>query len=234
MALQYYNRLLLTQMLLPLLSRSPHGRVVTVFAAGQEAAFTQEELTSEFRTGFSRIGSALRLSALTTLSFEQLAQQYPNVSFIHSHPGGVQTGLLDKLFDTAPGIWAYPACFIKSFVAPFVWFISKPFTIPIEESGERHLFLATSSAYPSATAIGQGSDGQTGAVPLVQGLDMKASIVGEDGKGNGVYMTQSSCETLGERKTLQELRVQGLDTLGWRETRKVFERVLGEGALRGL
>lgn len=56
MALQYYNRMLLTQMLLPLLAKSQHGRVVTVFSAGQEAAFTQEQLTSEFRTGFSRIG----------------------------------------------------------------------------------------------------------------------------------------------------------------------------------
>lgn len=127
---------------------------------------------------------------------------------------------------------------MKRFVAPLFWFISKPFTLPIEESGERHLFLATSGAYPSAAAMEKGIDRKVaglGAVPLGPGLEIKrSSVVGEDGKGNGVYRTQASCEVSGDRKVLEEMRKQGLDGLGWRETVKVFERVLGEGAVRGL
>lgn len=252
-ALIYYNRLLLTTLLLPLLSLAPSPRVVTVFSAGNEGPFTAEQISSEFRQGFTRIGiassilpsvfpsplplespfqpdagSTLALASLTTLSFEQLARSHPNISFIHSYPGGVQTEILDKLMDTAKGIWSYPAWFVKKFVSPIFWLISKPFTVQVEESGERHLFLATSAAYPSASAVTQ--EGVAGVVPLVGGVETKKGSAGN----NGVYRTQSTCEVAGENKFLTKARKEGLDVLEWRETVKVFERVLGEGVVRGV
>ena len=255
-ALIYYNRLLITTLLLPLLSRAPSPRVVTVFSAGNEGPFTEEQISSEFRKGFTRIGiassilpsvfpspfplespfqpdagSTLALASLTTLSFEQLARSHPNISFVHSYPGGVQTEILNKLMDTAKGIWTYPAWFVKKFVSPVFWLISTPFTVPVEESGERHLFLATSAAYPSAAAISkQGEEATGGAVPAVAGVEVKKGSKGN----NGVYRTQASCEVAGENKFLTKARKEGLDVLGWRETLKVFGRVLGEGVVRGV
>lgn len=227
-ALIYYNRLLLTYTLLHLLSRSPHGRVVSVFSAGQEGPFTIPELQSEFRDGFTRLRTTFALASLTTLAFEQLAKQYPNVAFVHSYPGGVKTEILDKLMDTAKGWWKYLAAFAKMFLSPVFWFIGKPFTVSLEETGERHLFLATSAAYPSAARVG-------GAVPLVEGLMVqKASVVDEEGIGNGVYRTRPNCETAADKKVLSNARREGLDVLGWRETIKVFERVLGERVGGGL
>ena len=37
---------------------------------------------------------------------------------------------------------------------------------------------------------------------------------------------------IGENKFLTEARNEGLVVLGWRETVKVFERILGEGVVR--
>lgn len=254
-ALIYYNRLLLTTLLLPLLSRAPSPRVVTVFSAGNEAPFTPEQVSSEFRNGFTRLGwwsifpspnlfespfqpdagSTLALAALTTLSFEQLAAKYPNVAFIHSYPGGVQTEILNKLMDTAKGIWSYPAWFVKKFVNPVFWLISKPFTVPVEGSGERHLFLATSAAYPAASiASGQVEGSHGGVVPLVEGVERKKGSAEHEGRSNGVYRTQSTCEVAGANAFLTKARKEGLDVLGWRETVKVFERILGEGVARGV
>ena len=127
---------------------------------------------------------------------------------------------------------------------PLFWLLSSPFSIPLEESGERHLFLATSGAYPSRDAekrgLGAGGLGgggalvQGGVVPLINGLGVKrASVTGADGKGNGVYRTKADGETFPDKKVLVDARKEGLDVAGWRETVKVFERVLGEGALGG-
>ena len=135
--------------------------------------------------------------------------------------------------DTAKGIWTYPAWFVKKFVSPIFWLISKPFTVPVEESGERHLFLATSAAYPSANAAEQ-STAVTGVVPLVKGVEVKNGSVELEGRSNGVYRTQSTCEVAGKNKFLIKARKEGLDVLGWRETVKVFERVMGEGVVRGV
>ena len=52
----YYSRFLLTTLLLPLLSRAPAPRVVTVFTAGNEGPFTAELVSSGFRVGFTRLG----------------------------------------------------------------------------------------------------------------------------------------------------------------------------------
>ena len=196
-------------MLLPLLSHSPHGRVVTIFSAGNEGAFTASDVSSEFRTGFSRLGSTFKLSGLTTTSLEVLAKEYPNVAFVHSYPGGVKTEILDKLMGTATGWYAYPAFIVKNYLSPLFWLVSRPFLIPIEESGERHLFLATSGAYPSANVVAKGRDADAetvrGVVPLVAGLEVKK------GEVQGVYRTQANCEIVADNKTLQELRKQGLE-----------------------
>lgn len=53
--------------------------------------------------------------------------------------------------------------------------------VPIEECGERHLFLATSARYPAAR--GEGDDG--GGVPLGDGVDVARGTTGKI--GSGVY-----------------------------------------------
>lgn len=137
--------------------------------------------------------------------------------------------------DTAKGIWSYPAWFAKRFLNPLFWLISKPFSVSVEESGERHLFLATSAAYPSAnSASGLIGGSIEGVVPLVNGVERKKGSAELNRKSNGVYRSHSNCEVVDENKFLTEARQEGLDVLGWRETVKVFERVLGEGVVRGV
>ncbi len=202
-------------------------------AAGQEGTFTAKQLQSEFRGEDwpGRIASAGANAALNTTSFEVLAQQYPTISFIHSYPGGVQTDIITKLFDTAKGWWTYPAQFVKNWIAPVL--LRFIFYVTPEEAGERHLFLATSTVYPPAAAVSEVGDnvGKTreGAVGLVGELKRATLTVVEGGKRIGVYRTKYDGKTYPDMTNLQKLREGGLDVLGWRETLKVFERVLGEG-----
>lgn len=72
---------------------------------------------------------------MTTLSFHKLAQSNSGITFIHSQPGGVNTNLL-RGFPS----WARFA-FDKT-----AWML-KPWMIPVQESGERHLWASTNDDF---------------------------------------------------------------------------------------
>lgn len=74
---------------------------------------------------------------MTTLAFEALQKQYPNVGFVHTFPGIVKTTLFTSGFSA-------PVAFgMKWIVMPLM----TPFATPVEECGQRQLFHATSSRY---------------------------------------------------------------------------------------
>ncbi|KAJ3497322.1 hypothetical protein NLG97_g1995 [Lecanicillium saksenae] len=122
-ALNYYCRMRIITSLLPLIQVAQLRRVVTVAGGGHEGSLDFDDLQA-LRVPLSQLRS--HLSTMITLGLEALVSQHPKVSFIHSYPGSVATGLyrdLDKPpFDPAS-------------------------VVSVDECGERQLYIATSARY---------------------------------------------------------------------------------------
>ena len=137
---------------------------------------------------------------MMTLAFEQLASQNPSIGFVHYFPGLVQTGLFTNSFSGVLGFL-------------FRWVISPlltPFTLSLDEAGERGLFYATSEKYPSKEA------GIEGAVEVSEGSNAE--------KGTGAYTLGWNGEPTPEnRELLKNLRKKDAGEAVWMHTLEVFE-----------
>jgi len=214
-ALRYYSRLRFVYDLLPLLIEAPSPRVISILAGGQEKAIDINDL--EVKNDFTFIKAASNGTTQTTLAFEELAKSYPSISFIHKFPGFVNTGVLERLMDTAKGIYAIPATIVKWAILPIVnWF-----STTVDEAGERGLFLATSARYPPSKPktdfVG---------VDLPQGVEVADSSVIKDGVGNGVYRVDSYDDSAEEGTILPGYRLDDVGKTVWEETQAVWDRAL--------
>jgi hypothetical protein len=92
--------------------------------------------------------------------------------------------------------------------------------IPEEEVGERHLFLATSSKYPSLKMEADG-------LKLVDGVQVARGIDGN--VGSSVYSIRQNCESAAPEveKLLAGLRKEGLVEKVWAHTEAEFKRITG-------
>ena len=149
-------------------------------------------------------------SSMVTLALEALAGKAPDVSFVHDCPGVVKSGIARG---TTGAMWT--AMKVVLAVAGQLLYI------PQEESGERHLFLATSAKYPAginATASG---------VPLADGVQVARGTNGE--VGSGVYSIDQKCDSAGPsvEKLLAELRREGVGEKLWGDIEEQFKRVTG-------
>ena len=140
---------------------------------------------------------------MTDFAFEELANQNPTISFVHAYPGFVRTG------------YAKETGFAVRIATQAVYLLLTPFVIGIGESGERHLFVATSAAYPAQS-------GNEGGVSLEDGKAMKGSN-GES--GSGAYLIGSDCEFKANEKVLKELREEGAAGKIWEHTLMMFASV---------
>jgi hypothetical protein len=133
---------------------------------------------------------------------ERMAEQHPHTSFVHSYPSGVATGVMREL----------PAGRVLSAVlTPLL----KPFMVPLDESGERHLFAATSGRFPPK-AEAEGREGDIAA--------------GSDGtKGSGCYWLNWDSEVFPPNKKIQSTRLQGAVEKVMQHTDEVFKQVCEEG-----
>lgn len=148
------------------------------------------------------------LSTLITLGHEALAARAPDVSFIQAFPGAVRT----PLFDQMPGVMGVVLrCFVT--VAPRWLFV------PIEESGERNVFFATSGAYPARE--GNGRNG----VQLGEGVDIARSV-GSD-TGSGVYSIDYDGTEAGQSimDLLEQYRKEGMVQRVWEHMQEEFRRI---------
>ncbi|KAG0648358.1 Oxidoreductase andH [Hyphodiscus hymeniophilus] len=213
LSIRYYARLRFTYNLLPLLTESPSPRVVAILAGGQEAEIDFNDL--EMKNNFNGFKAAANGATQHTLAFEELANSYPTVTFIHNYPGIVATGVVDKLMTSATGIWAIPATIARWLIVPII----SLFAARVDVAGERGLFLATSARYPPA----QPKTDLSG-VALPKGVEVsKASIV-MDGKGNGVYLLNESDESGPDAPIMPKYRAEGKSKVVWEST--VWERAL--------
>ena len=136
-SLRYYGRVRFTQNLLPIMSRN--ARAVSVLGGGKEGKIIEDDLDLE--RNYSILNSMNQMGSMMTLSFDRLAEQNPEKSFVHSYPGVVSTGLLGK---SASGILGMLFSYI---LEPILHL----FSVDVKEVGERTLYYGTSDRYPKGS-----------------------------------------------------------------------------------
>lgn len=208
-ALVTYSRTRFIVNLLPLLQQATAlRRVVSVFAAGKEGPVDTSDFQGWKVSILSQRGQA---SSLVTLSLEALAKKAPDVSFIHDFPGPVKTNLVRG----GEGAAIYVLNVVFKVIGPLV-------NTPIQESGERHLFLATSARYPA----GMSGDATSG-VPMTGGVELARGTNGKS--GSGVYSVDQDGESAGPKmeELLTKLRKEGVVEKMWKDTEEQFKRITG-------
>jgi NAD(P)-dependent dehydrogenase (short-subunit alcohol dehydrogenase family) len=139
-SLEYYSRILFIQHLLPLMTKTEAPRVVSVLGGGMERAnsINADDFDLKRPGNWSGMNAQIQYTAMNTVTMDKLASDNPQVTFIHSWPGWVNTGNVNR---------ANPS-FIMSWV---IWLILNPlitiFSFSDEKTGQRHLFQSTSGAF---------------------------------------------------------------------------------------
>ncbi|KAL4954369.1 hypothetical protein BDW69DRAFT_140493 [Aspergillus filifer] len=201
-ALGSYSRLRFMSNLLPLLTEAENlRRILTVGAGGFEGQVD----TSDF-SALCIPHEQIRghLASVMTLGLEAVSRDSPNVTFIHSYPGAVDTPLTRQLLtlgNDAPTKIPVP----EDWLSP-------------EESGERQLFLLTSSRYPPST----------GYESVVSGNSDKTTAHGIDGQvGSGVYSVGVDGENVSSETVdfIAGLRGQGIVDKLWEHNQCEFRRI---------
>ncbi|RYP09750.1 hypothetical protein DL764_001085 [Monosporascus ibericus] len=221
-AVTYYARLRFIVNLLPLL-RNATGlrRVVTVLAGTKEGTIHTNDFQGRYMSMLSPGGRG-HFSSLMTLALEAVAQNVPNVSFIHNYPGFVKTNFGNDVegltFTVLRGIWnaVFPV------IGPFV-------ATPINEVGEREVFFATSARFPEKGE--SGAVGASAGVPLPKGM---AVARGTDGKsGSGVYSISNDAESAPPKveQLLGNLRKDGIAQKVWSHVEEEFVRITGAASV---
>ncbi|KAF3908976.1 hypothetical protein ABW20_dc0106011 [Dactylellina cionopaga] len=209
-AISYYGQTKFIVNLLPLLKTSAangnFARVIRILAGGLEKPLDPNDL--DMRNA-SLIASRQMHTTITTVSFDYLAKENPDISFVHAFAGFVKTegqnfpGLLSVVIRTA------------------MWIGGRWFLIPEEESGERNLFYATSEIYPSAS-IGAGKE-QPSEEAKAEG---EGIAVGLDGiKGSGCYTLHWDGTAKNGNPILLEYRETGFREKVWEHTLAVYKGV---------
>jgi hypothetical protein len=159
-------------------------------------------------------------TSFITLSHTVFVEKAPEVTFVHDYPGAVKTGI----FRGSTGLAFTIVKAALKVLGPFVY-------IPSEESGERHLFLATSAAFPALIEQKQDLHTPSG-VPLVHDGHIARGIDGKD--GSGVYSVDKNCESA-ERSVeglLREMMTDGSRNRVWEHTEEVFDRIAKTGGTK--
>lgn len=109
------------------------SRVVSVLGAGGESPLVLDDL--QLKRNYSMRNCANHAITMTSLSMGMLACAHPFTSFIHTYPGVVNTNLTRDM-GTVTHIGAKA---LLSLVSRWL--------VPLNESGQRHLYVSTSKKY---------------------------------------------------------------------------------------
>ncbi|KAJ6533419.1 NAD(P)-binding protein [Mycena vulgaris] len=147
LAVHYYGRWRFIQDLLPAVEAAKKAgqdaKVMSVLAAGMGGAIDLEDLG--LKKSFSIANAAAAAPTYNDIMVNDLAARYPGLSFVHSYPGVVRTGLL-KASDSR---------FIKA--SAFLMPLLTPFSYSVEASGEHQLY-ALLKAGPGAVRTNDKGD----------------------------------------------------------------------------
>lgn len=177
-AILLFSRILATIRLLPLLNAAQKlKRVLSVAGGGYEGIVD----TNDWQAVSAKSPFALRshFASMMTLAFRRLQLENSEVSFVLDHPGVVVT----KSIGQTTGLYGFV-------VRSIVFLFGRWITVPLDESAERHLFMATSSAFPPAK-------GDAGGAPLVTSLEICGGADGDT--GSGLYSVVWNNEGPGEK-----------------------------------
>lgn len=189
-ALTTYARNRYIEKLLPLVKRATSlRRVVSVYGATFEGQIDMDHFQG---WGFSPMKDQGHTASITTLALEGHQKACPEVSYVHNFPGAVESGI-------ARGSIGWIMRFLKT-----VFAILGPLVhIPLEEAGQRHLFLCTSARFSA------GADDAAPGVPLIEGLEYSRGTTGKP--GSGVYSIDANGDSASPKveKLLAGLREGG-------------------------
>jgi hypothetical protein len=140
---------------------------------------------------------------------EEFAAREHGISFLHTNPGVVNTGLARGL-----PIWARA---LMKVATPLL----SLFFVSADETGQRQLFLASSGIYaPAKPAEG---------APLAAGVPFSEDFSvskGSNGKvGSGAYLVNWNGDISGKEKILSDYREKGVGKTVWEHTMRIFEQV---------
>lgn len=215
MCVNYYSRVKWTLNLMPLLQNAARNnelsRVITVLGAGSEGDVLLDDM--DLKHNYSLHLALAHCVMMTDFMIEELARRYPEVSFSHSYPGTVKTGIANEL--TPP----------VRLAVKVLYSVMTPWILNVQESGERHFFQMTSKCYPSA-------NGGAGIAPP----DGLRAVRGMNGKpGSGAYLLDWDGKTCGDEQIIGKYRGIGMARIVWDHTMHIFaeaERILKKAPKR--
>ncbi|KAK4171868.1 putative dehydrogenase [Triangularia setosa] len=198
-ALEYYSRMLFILRLLPLLGESGLARVVSVLGGGLETTWLIDLDDWDLKRpgNFKVYRARLQYLAMNTITLDKLARENPNVTFIHSWPGSVNTGNVRRGWD-ANSIIGGTFSRVFEFLTWLAGFSG-------DESGQRHLFEITSAAFG-----GRG-------VPWIG----KAGITTTEQLAGGLFLVNYKCDYTLNAKVVAWLREKGQEKL-WEHTQELL------------
>ena len=185
-------------------------RVVTVAGGGLEGPLDASDFPALHVPLYA---VRAHLCSLISLGLEAVAKMAPEVSFVHDYPGTVDTGLSNHI--TGPkGV-----IILRMMLRAYIYFLGRWVCVPIEESGERHLYLATSARYPPV----QDYKSRKSAVLLGNEIEIAQGTTGRI--GSGVYSVGWNGESLSPavQKLLADLRDNGMVERIWQYTESEFK-----------
>ena len=210
-SLRYYVRARFIHNLLPVLSSASSARIVSIHGAGKEGHLNEDDLL--LKHTFTMQNAAMHTSTMNTLALEEVAATHPTISCVHVFPGIVIT----PAFATFSEDWPLPLrVLFRRVVLPLM----KIFTTSLPESGQRHLFHATSARFPP----GGVKDPPGAGVARPHGVEVARGADWKD--GSGCYLLNYDGEAIGDKELLDGYRQREMGKKIWRHTQEVFDRAL--------
>jgi hypothetical protein len=208
MAVHYYSRMHFIFKMLPLLrhaaASSQLSRVMSVLGAGIGSRIIENDL--DLKNNFSLSNCGAHCGVMTDLMIERFAATNSETSFVHTAPGVVRTNLGSGL----------PTCVRAAYrlAGPLL----TPWTINVEETGERHLYMATSNRYPPAEHSNESSCGAP--------ANKDEVAEGGNGKrGSGAYLLNWDGQVQKQnKKLLEEYRQTGMAETIWEHTTSILKK----------
>ncbi|KAK8053326.1 hypothetical protein PG996_012627 [Apiospora saccharicola] len=221
MALMYYARTRFIVNLLPLLRQAETlRRVVIVTAGGKEGAVFPADFQAN-RLGM--LSFRPHATSMVTPSLLAIAKSAPEISFVHVYPSFVKTGMSRELT-------GFVSAITKVLFAPVMSMLQ----VPIDETGERQVYFATSARFPPRDARRGGSTDQSGSASgILLGPDVHTAI-GADGRlGGGVYSIGYEAEGTSQRvqDLMRDLTGDDMAEQVWKHTEEEFVRITGSTAV---
>ncbi|KAF2710776.1 hypothetical protein K504DRAFT_465839 [Pleomassaria siparia CBS 279.74] len=201
--IRYYSRMRFLVTLASQLRASPSPHVVTVLGGGGESTLWPQDWSLKNHYNIPNAGGAA--VSMMTLFLEEFVAQPGNehVSAAHIAPGLVGGTTL-----TWANFPAWAKVLVDWVVSPFLNAVG----YSIDEAGERVLYAATSSRFPSKKED--------------RGLAEGEVEKGSDGKpGSGVYLVRGNSNVVPGNKTLTGFREEKMGEKVWRHTMEKFEEV---------